>query len=87
MGQAAENVPLTEHVSRREMDEFAGLSQQRAVRSQQNGFFQREIIPITPPGAAVVNQDDGPKPQYCELKAKRGKEGTRKFHIWHTVRN
>ena len=62
MGQAAENVRLTEHVSRREMDEFAALSQQRAVRSQQNGFFQREIIPITTPGGAVVNTDDGPRP-------------------------
>jgi acetyl-CoA C-acetyltransferase len=62
MGQAAENIRLAEHVSRREMDEFAALSQQRAVRSQQNGFFQREIIPITTPGGAVVNQDDGPRP-------------------------
>src|SRR5258706_7417068 len=62
MGQAAENVRLTEHVSRREMDEYAALSQQRAVRSQQNGFFQREIIPITTPGGAVVNTDDGPRP-------------------------
>ena len=62
MGQAAENVRLTEHVSRREMDEFAALSQQRAVRSQQNGFIQREIIPITTPGGAVVNKDDGPRP-------------------------
>ena len=62
MGQAAENVRLTEHVSRLEMDEYSALSQQRAVRSQQNGFFQREIIPITTPGGAVVNKDDGPRP-------------------------
>src|SRR6266568_3081705 len=61
-GQAAENIRLVEHVSRREMDEYATLSQQRAVRSQQNGFFQREIIPITTPGATVVNKDDGPRP-------------------------
>src|SRR6266851_1110354 len=62
MGQAAENVRLTEHVSRREMDEYAALSQQRAVRSQQNGFFQREIIPITTPGGVIVSKDDGPRP-------------------------
>jgi len=61
-GQAAENIRLVEHVSRREMDEYATLSQQRAVRSQQNGFFQREIIPITTPGGTVVNKDDGPRP-------------------------
>jgi acetyl-CoA C-acetyltransferase len=62
MGQAAENIRLAEHVSRLEMDEFAALSQQRAVRSQHNGFFQREIIPITTPGGAVVSKDDGPRP-------------------------
>ena len=61
-GQAAENIRLLEHVSRREMDEYATLSQQRAVRSQQNGFFQREIIPIITPGGTVVNEDDGPRP-------------------------
>ncbi len=39
MGQTAENVRLAEHITRREMDEFACLSQQRAVESQRNGFF------------------------------------------------
>src|SRR6266513_5967742 len=47
MGQTAENVRLAENVGRREMDEFAALSQQRAVESQKNGFFEREIIPVT----------------------------------------
>lgn len=62
MGQAAENIRLVEHVSRLEMDEFAALSQQRAVRSQQNGFFEREIIPIITPGGVMVSKDDGPRP-------------------------
>jgi len=62
MGQAAENIRLVEHVSRLEMDEYSTLSQQRAVRSQQNGFFQREIIPITTSGGTVVSKDDGPRP-------------------------
>ena len=61
MGQTAENVRLLEHVSRREMDEFAALSQQRAVRSQVNGFFEREITPITTPSGVVVTKDDGPR--------------------------
>src|SRR5260221_8747399 len=39
MGQTAENVVQYEKVGRQEMDEFAALSQQRAVRSQENGFF------------------------------------------------
>jgi acetyl-CoA C-acetyltransferase len=61
MGQTAENVRLLEHVSRREMDEFALLSQERAVESQHNGFFEREIIPVTTPTSAVVAKDDGPR--------------------------
>jgi len=61
MGQTAENVRLLEHVSRREMDEFAALSQQRAVESQKNGFFEREIVPVTTPSGAVVTKDDGPR--------------------------
>jgi acetyl-CoA C-acetyltransferase len=62
MGQTAENVRLAEHISRREMDEFACLSQNRAVNAQQNGFFAREITPITTPNGNVVTKDDGPRP-------------------------
>src|SRR5438477_7987310 len=43
------------------MDQFAALSQQRAVRSQENGFFEREITPITLPDGTVVAKDDGPR--------------------------
>src|SRR5262249_19037370 len=53
MGQTAENVRELEGVSRREMDEFACLSQNRAVESQENGFFEREITPITLPDGTV----------------------------------
>ena len=61
MGQTAENVVQYEKVSREEMDQFAALSQQRAVRSQENGFFEREITPITLPDGTVVAKDDGPR--------------------------
>ena len=61
MGQTAENVAEYEKVSRQEMDEFAALSQARAVASQENGFFDREIIPVTTPSGAVVTKDDGPR--------------------------
>jgi acetyl-CoA C-acetyltransferase len=61
MGQTAENVRELEKVTREEMDEFAALSQQRAVRSQENGFFDREITPITTPDGTVVGKDDGPR--------------------------
>jgi len=62
MGQTAENVAEYEHVSRQDMDEFAALSQNRAVASQENGFFAREIIPVTLDDGTVVSKDDGPRP-------------------------
>ena len=61
MGQTAENVAEFENVSRLEMDEFAALSQSRAVASQENGFFEREIIPVTLADGTVVRKDDGPR--------------------------
>ncbi|HEY7948547.1 MAG TPA: acetyl-CoA C-acyltransferase, partial [Acidimicrobiales bacterium] len=61
MGQTAENVAEYEKVTREEMDEFAALSQQRAVESQGNGFFEREIIPVTLEDGTVVTKDDGPR--------------------------
>src|SRR2546430_5315046 len=62
MGQTAENVAELENVSREEMDEFAALSQNRAVQSQENGFFEREISPLTLPDGSQVARDDGPRP-------------------------
>jgi acetyl-CoA C-acetyltransferase len=61
MGQTAENVVQAEGVTREEMDEFAALSQQRAVESQKNGFFEREIIPIELPDGTMLAKDDGPR--------------------------
>ena len=62
MGETAENVAQLEDVSREEMDEFALLSQTRAVESQKTGFFDREITPVTLPNGNVVSADDGPRP-------------------------
>ncbi|MHB8438016.1 MAG: acetyl-CoA C-acetyltransferase [Acidimicrobiales bacterium] len=62
MGQTAENVAEYEKVTREEMDEFAALSQNRSVESQRNGFFEREIIPVTLEDGTVVSLDDGPRP-------------------------
>src|SRR3954447_4754985 len=58
MGQTAENVVEQEGVTREEMDEFAARSQQRAVESQSNGFFEREITPVTLPDGTVISKDD-----------------------------
>jgi acetyl-CoA C-acetyltransferase len=62
MGQTAENVAQTEGITRREQDEFGLRSQQRAVESQKNGFFDHEITPVTTPDGRTVSTDDGPRP-------------------------
>jgi len=62
MGETAENVAEYKQVKREEQDEFAALSQNRAVEAQSNGFFEREITPVTTPAGDVVTKDDGPRP-------------------------
>ena len=62
MGQTAENVVQSEGLTRQEMDEFAALSQQRAVANVENGFWEHEISPLTLPDGTVVMKDDGPRP-------------------------
>jgi acetyl-CoA C-acetyltransferase len=62
MGQTAENVVLSEGVTRQEMDEWGARSQQRAVAAQERGFFDREITPVTLADGTVVSKDDGPRP-------------------------
>jgi len=61
MGQTAENVREIEGVSRQDMDEFAALSQQRAVANVENGFFAEEITPLVLDDGTVVAADDGPR--------------------------
>lgn len=62
MGMTAENVAEREGITREEMDQFAARSQNRAVAAQTDGFFDREIIPVTVPSGQVVDRDDGPRP-------------------------
>jgi acetyl-CoA C-acetyltransferase len=61
MGQTAENVRIREKISREEMDRFALQSQQRAVQSQDSGFFDHEIIPVPLPNGQSFTKDDGPR--------------------------
>lgn len=61
MGQTAENVREFENVTREEMDAFGARSQQLAVANQKNGFFEREISPLTLPNGTVISKDDGPR--------------------------
>jgi acetyl-CoA C-acetyltransferase len=68
MGQTAENVAELEGVSRLDQDEFAALSQQRAGAAQENGFFAREITPVTLPDGTVISKDDCPRPTTTKEK-------------------
>jgi acetyl-CoA C-acetyltransferase len=61
MGQTAENLALLKDVSRQEMDEFAVRSQNLAEKAIENGFWEREITPVTTPDGTVVSKDDGPR--------------------------
>jgi acetyl-CoA C-acetyltransferase len=62
MGQTAENVAELREISREEQDEFGVRSQNLAEKALANGFWQREIIPVTMPDGTVVAADDGPRP-------------------------
>lgn len=61
MGITAVNVAKKYEVSRADMDKYAQRSQELAVKSQEDGFFDREIVPVTLPDGTVVSKDDGPR--------------------------
>ena len=61
MGQTAENVAELRGVSRREQDEFGVRSQNLAEKALADGFWQREITPVTMPDGTVNTKDDGPR--------------------------
>ncbi|MDX3799755.1 acetyl-CoA C-acetyltransferase [Streptomyces sp. AK04-3B] len=61
MGQTAENLARVKGVTRQDMDEFGVRSQNLAEEALKNGFWQREITPVTLPDGTVVSQDDGPR--------------------------
>ncbi len=76
MGMTAENVADERKVSREAQDEWALVSQTRAVAAVQSGHFDKEIVPVTVPAhkdvdkegneidvpETVVTKDDGPRP-------------------------
>jgi acetyl-CoA C-acetyltransferase len=62
MGQTAENLAQAKGISREEMDSFGVRSQNLAEKAIADGFWQREIIPVTAPDGTVISKDDGPRP-------------------------
>jgi acetyl-CoA C-acetyltransferase len=61
MGQTAENVATSRGVSRQRQDEWGVTSQNRAEKAIADGFFAREILPVTLADGSVVARDDGPR--------------------------
>ncbi|MFI9050100.1 acetyl-CoA C-acetyltransferase [Streptomyces sp. NPDC053427] len=61
MGQTAENLARLKGVTRQDMDEFGVRSQNLAEQAIKNGFWEREITPVTLPDGTVVAKDDGPR--------------------------
>jgi acetyl-CoA C-acetyltransferase len=61
MGQTAENVAKIRGLDRKELDEFGVRSQNLAEKAIADGFWEREITPVTTPGGTVVGADDGPR--------------------------
>src|SRR4051794_34845593 len=61
MGLTAVNVAKKYEVSRADMDKYAQRSQELAVQSQEDGFFDREIVPVTDQDGNEVAKDDGPR--------------------------
>ncbi|GAA4974761.1 acetyl-CoA C-acetyltransferase [Kineococcus glutinatus] len=67
MLETAENLRRDYGISRREQDELAVRSQQRAGRAQREGRFAAEIVPVEVPGTADrapvrVEADEHPRP-------------------------
>ncbi|MCG3751994.1 acetyl-CoA C-acetyltransferase [Amycolatopsis sp. Poz14] len=61
MGQTAENVAQLKGVTRADQDAFAVRSQNLAEQAIANGFWAKDIIPVTLADGTVVSADDGPR--------------------------
>ena len=90
MGLTAENVAEKYEVSRSDMDKYAQRSQELAVASQEDGYFDREIVRVTLPDGTVVAKDDGPRaePHAGEAGAARpGVQGGRQVTAGNSARS
>ena len=53
--------PRLRGLDRKELDEFGVRSQNLAEKAIADGFWEREITPVTTPDGTVVSKDDGPR--------------------------
>ncbi|HDA3683236.1 TPA: acetyl-CoA C-acetyltransferase [Staphylococcus aureus] len=82
MGITAENLVEQYGISREEQDTFAVNSQQKAVRAQQNGEFDSEIVPVSIPQRKgepiLVTKDEGVRENVSVEKLSRLKPAFKK---------
>jgi acetyl-CoA C-acetyltransferase len=71
MGLTAENVARRCGVSREQQDEWAVLSQGRAVAARDSGHFDAEIVPVTVPAHSEAGADGGPAVEVPEAVVTR----------------
>lgn len=65
MGETAENLVDEYGISREDQDAFALRSHEKAVKAQEEGWFEREIVPVKVPrkkaDPLIVDKDEGPR--------------------------
>lgn len=61
MGQTAENVAQITGISRQEQDEYGVRSQNLAEQAIANGFWAKDITPVTLNDGSVMSADDTPR--------------------------
>jgi len=81
MGQTAENLAQLKGVTRADKDEFGVRSQNLAEKAIADGFWAKDITPITLPDGTELAADDGPRPgvtieKVAELKPVFRPDGT-----------
>ena len=90
MGVLSENMAKERNVSRKDQDEFAAKSYQKAIKAQEQGLFDEEIMPVTvkytnpktdEESTVTVTKDDGVRPGITaeslgKIKAAFAKDGS-----------
>ena len=61
MGETAENLANDGQISREEQEEFAIQSHEKALKSQSEGKFDQEIIPVNLADGTTASKDEGPR--------------------------
>jgi acetyl-CoA C-acetyltransferase len=67
MAETADNVAREHAISRADSDRFALASQEKYARAKAAGFYDKELLPVSVPGAKkgsnlIVDQDEHPRP-------------------------